>query len=127
MKALTTSPMTEAQARQLGKLIARARERKGWSFRQLAGESGFGPAWILKLERGDYTSPPPERLARLAEMLDIDPERMNRITRGHVAAGLPAVRTYFRAKFDLSESDIGQIEDLLTELREEHGGDSARH
>lgn len=115
--------MTEAQARQLGKFITRARERKGWSIRQVAREIGADPAWILKVERGDYASPAPELLARVAEVLDIDAERMDRITRGHVSGNLPEVRTYFRAKFaDLSDEDIGQIEALVADLQEEHGG-----
>ncbi len=125
MNALTTSLMTEAQARQLGKLIARTRERKGWSFRQLAAESEIPLTWIVKLERGDFASPAPERLARLAEVLDIDPERIDRITRGAVSGSLPEVRTYFRSKYELSDAAIGQIEDLLTELREEDGGSGA--
>jgi len=120
--------MTEAQARQLGKLIARARERKGLSFRQVAGEIGADPAWMLKLERGDYASPAPERLGRLAEVLDIDAERIDRITRGHLSRNLPGMRTYFRATLgDLSDGDISQIEEFVAELREEHGGDDARH
>lgn len=118
--------MTEAQARQLGKLIARARERKGWSFRQVAGEIGADPAWMLKLERGDYASPAPERLGRLAEVLDIDPERIDQISRGHLSGSLPEVRTYFRSKYDLPDAAIGQIEELVAELRDEHGGDGAR-
>jgi transcriptional regulator with XRE-family HTH domain len=117
--------MTESQARQLGKLIARARERKEWSFRQLAGEIGADPAWVVRLEQGKFASPGPERLARIAELLDIDPERMDRISHGHVSGSLPEVRTYFRAKFDLPDTAIGQIEDLLTELRDEYGGDGA--
>lgn len=114
--------MTEAQARQLGKLIARTRERKGWSFRQLASESEIPLTWILKLERGDFASPAPERLGRLAEVLDIDVERIDRISRGYLSGSLPEVRTYFRSKYDLSDAAIGRIEDLVAELREEHGG-----
>ena len=118
--------MTKAQARQLGKLITRTREGKGWAIRQVAREIGADPAWILKVERGDYASPAPELLARVAEVLDIDAERMDRITRGHVSGNLPEVRTYFRAKYDMSDTAIGRIEDLVAELQEEHGGKRAR-
>jgi transcriptional regulator with XRE-family HTH domain len=119
--------MTEAQARQLGTLIARTRERKGWSYRQLAAESDIPQTWIVNLERGVYASPAPERLARLAEALDIDPERIDRITRGYLSGSLPQVRTYFRSKYaDLSDADIGKIESLLDELHDEHGGKRAK-
>jgi transcriptional regulator with XRE-family HTH domain len=116
--------MTEAQAKQLGKLITRMREGRNWSLRQLAREIGADPAWVLKLERGDYTAPAPERLVRIVEALDIDPERIDRITRGHLSRNLPEMRTYFRAKAaDLSEGDITRIEKLVNKLRREHGGD----
>lgn len=115
--------MTKAQAQQLGKLIARTRERKELTYRHLAGEIGADPSWIVKVERGEFASPAPERLFRLAEVLDIDPERIDRITRGAVSASLPEVRTYFRSKFDdLSDDDIGQIENLLAELHKKPGG-----
>jgi hypothetical protein len=61
----------------------------------------------------------------LAEVLDIDPERIDQISRGHLSGNLPEVRTYFRSKYDLSDDAIGQIEKLVTELRDEHGGDGA--
>jgi transcriptional regulator with XRE-family HTH domain len=118
--------MTEAQARQLGKLIARTRERRGWSFRQLSAESDIPRTWIVNLERGAFASPAPERLARLAEVLDIDPERIDQITRGHLSANLPEVRTYFRSKFDLSDADIEKVEALLDELHDESGGGRAK-
>lgn len=117
--------MTRSQAQQLGKLIARARERKQLTYRQLGAEIGADPAWIVRLEQGGYLTPGPERLFRLAEVLDIDPERIDRITRGAVSGSLPAVRTYFRSKFDLSDDAIGQIEDLVEELQSEEGGADA--
>lgn len=117
--------MTKAQAQQLGKLIARTRERRKVTYRHLAGEIGADPTWIVRLEQGAFASPAPERLFRLAEVLDIDPERIDRITRGAVSGSLPEVRTYFRSKFDLSDDGIGKIENLLAELRDEQGGKGA--
>jgi transcriptional regulator with XRE-family HTH domain len=115
--------MTKAQAKQLGTLITRTRERAGKSIRQVAREIDADPSWVLKVERGNAVSPAPELLARLAEALDIDLERIDRITRGHVSGGMPAMRTYFRAAFtDFSDEDIGQIEALVSELRAAHGG-----
>lgn len=116
--------MTEAQAKQLGKLITRSREGRDWSLRHLAREIGADVAWLHKLERGGYTAPAPDRLVRIIEALDIDPERIDRITRGHLSRNLPGMRTYFRATAaDLSDGDIARIEKLVNKLRREHGGD----
>lgn len=116
--------MTEAQAKQLGTLITRARERKGWSIRELAREVGADPAWVLKLERGKARSPEPEPLTRLAGALGIEMKRIDRITGRHVSKSLPEMRTYFRGAFnDLSDGDIDRIETLVAKLRREHGSD----
>lgn len=50
-------------------------------------------------------------------MLDIEPARLDRISRGSVSAGLPGMRTYFRAKYDLSPAQIEQVERYIKRLR----------
>lgn len=102
--------MTPAQARQLGTLMARARRAKRLSLRELEGQLGIPRTWLSHLEQGDSLSVPPDRLARLAEALDIEPARIDRITKGTVAQSLPAVRTYFRAKYGLTPEQSAQIE-----------------
>jgi transcriptional regulator with XRE-family HTH domain len=115
--------MTEAQAKQLGTLIANSRRRKRLSYRALAQLAGVAYVWIARLERGEFRNPAGERLTRLAEVLEIDLERIDRVTRGHVSDSLPGVRTYFRAKYDLPPDAIGRVERLVDRLRKEHGGD----
>ncbi len=41
-------------------------------------------------------------------MLDIPPERIDRITRGQVSSDLPAIRTYFRTKYQLDPQEISR-------------------
>lgn len=119
--------MTEHQARQLGRLIAQARKGKGYSLRALSEVTGYPFGWLARLEHGDYQQPAPDRLARLAEALDIPPERLDRITRGHVSQALPGVRTYLRTKYELTPDQITQIEALVATLRCESGkGDEHR-
>lgn len=105
--------MTAAQAKALGGLIAKARVRKGLSHRALATQLGVAYGWLAELEAGRYLDPAPGRLARLAEALDIEPSRIDRITKGSVADSLPEVRTYFRAKYGLAAEDVKQIERYL--------------
>jgi transcriptional regulator with XRE-family HTH domain len=101
-------------------MIATARRNKGWSGRQLSTATGLTHTWLLKLERGEYLSPAPDRLARLAEALGIDGERIDRVTHGHVSTSLPGVRTYFRTKYDLSQEEIDQIEDTVNQIQRNH-------
>lgn len=109
--------MTPSQAKQLGTVVARARARKGLSLRELATELGVATAWIGFLEQGRYVDPAPDRLARIAEVLDIEPGRIDRLTKGAMTAGLPAPRAYFRAKYDLSAEQAEQVERYIERLR----------
>lgn len=109
--------MTPNQAKRLGTLIAKARARKGISLRDLATEVGVHSSWIGFLEQGRFIDPAPDRLARLAEALDIEPSRIDRIAKGAVAEGLPGIRTYFRAKYDLTPEQVDQIERYVKRLR----------
>lgn len=109
--------MTAAQARQLGAVIAKARARQGVSVRVLAARLGVNASWITHLEAGRFLDPAPDRLAAVAEALDIDSARMDRITRGAVSEGLPALGTYFRAKYDLTPAQIERVERYVKRLR----------
>ena len=109
--------MTSSQAKQLGVVIARARMKRGLSIRELATQLDVHASWVGFLEQGRYVDPAPDRLARIAELLDIDSARMDRLTRGAVAEGLPELGTYFRAKYDLTPEQIEQVERYVRRLR----------
>ncbi len=109
--------MTNAQAKQLGTLIARARLRQNRSLRELAAALGVHSSWLGFLEQGRFLDPAPDRLARLAQALDIAPGRIDRITKGAVSEGLPDMRTYFRAKYDLTPEQAAQVERYVERLR----------
>ena len=101
--------LTPAKAKELGRLVAKARAKKGLSTRNLAVELGISNVWITKLEAGAFVDPSPALLAKLAEALDIEPSRIDRLMPGAVADSLPGMRTYFRAKYDLSPEQIARI------------------
>lgn len=109
--------MTEIQARQLGRVFQRARQKQGLSLRAIEEQTGISFAWVSRLETGDFTAPAPERLTRLAELLDLDPERIDRLSRGQVSAALPEMRTYLRTKYELSPDQITQIEAVVERVR----------
>lgn len=117
--------MTPKQAVQLGRTIAAARIKRGLSYRQLEDVSGMPTTWLFKLERGQMVNPDPSRLARLAEELNIPPERINRLTSNQVSEALPGMRTYFRAKYDLTQAEIDDIERYVQKIRRNGGRDAA--
>lgn len=112
--------MNDTQATRLGRLLAEARHRHGLSLRAVAAEAGIAHLWLSRVEQGVFNQPAAERITRVAEVLAIDPERINRITKGHVSGSLPGVRTYFRAKYDLSQEDIDKIEHTVNQLQRNH-------
>ena len=112
--------MTKEQARQVGRMIATARKRKGWSLRRLSVETDISHPWLFKLEQGGNTTPTPEWLIRVTDVLGIDPDRINRIVNAHMAEHLPSVRTYFRAKYDLTPEEIAEIERTIQDLQHKH-------
>lgn len=109
--------MTDVQARELGRLIKQARRSRKLSLRALDELTGASYGWLARLERGQMLAPAPSKLTRVAEALDIAPERIDRITRGQVSRDLPPIRTYFRAKYKLTPQEITKIEEVFDQIR----------
>jgi transcriptional regulator with XRE-family HTH domain len=104
--------LTTTQAQRLGALIAKARLQKDIPQTTLATQLGVAAGWMAGLEQGRFLDPSNERLMRIAEALDIPPKRIERIT-----GSLPEMRTYFRAKYDLSPEQIDRIEHYIARLQ----------
>jgi transcriptional regulator with XRE-family HTH domain len=109
--------MTEVQARELGRLFKQARRKMKLSLRRLDELSGVSYGWLMRLERGQMVTPAPSKLTTVAKVLGIPPERIDLITRGQVSRDLPTIRTYFRAKYQLTPEEIRQIEELFDRIR----------
>lgn len=109
--------MTTRQAIQLGRLIAKARAKRGLSTRALAARSGLSLAWLGEIEVGKYLDPAPDRLARLAEALDIEPARIDRVVQGAMTEGLPEPRVYFRAKLAMTSDETEQVMRYIERMR----------
>lgn len=112
--------MTKEQARLIGRMLATARRKKGWSLRRLAYETGMSHVWLLKVERGESLNPPAGRLILVADVLDVDPERIERVARGQITDSLPSVRAYFRAKYELTPDEIAEIERTVNDIQGKH-------
>lgn len=109
--------MTESQAQKLGKLVATQRASAGLSVRELAHRLGVARGWVSGVENGRFLDPGAEKLAQLAEVLDIDPADIDRIVQGAMTYGLPQPRAYFRAKYDLTRDEADQVVRYIERLR----------
>lgn len=83
----------------LGKLIARERARQGLSLETLGNAAGGNRSTIMRLERGKFGRPDPEKLERIARALDLDAGDLFALA-GYVPSdGLPNFGPYLEAKF----------------------------
>lgn len=112
--------MTEEEARQLGRLVKQARRSHHLTLRQLDGLTGVSYTWLGRLEGGQMLAPAPSKLTKVAQVLDLPPERIDVITRGQVSRDLPPIRTYFRTKYKLTSQEISRIEDVFDQIRRNH-------
>jgi transcriptional regulator with XRE-family HTH domain len=112
--------MTEAQALRLGQLVLRARTRRGWSLATLQEQTGIDISWLNRVERGLYLQPAPERLAKLAEVLGIDPVAIDRASENHLSQSLPSVRTYFRSTAQATPKQLDEIEAAIADIQSKH-------
>lgn len=110
--------MTKEEARELGKIVKRARRNRKLTLRAVGEASKVSYTWLGRLERGEMAAPAPSKLRRLADALSIAPEQIDRIVR--VSGDLPSIRTYLRTKYHLSSEEITKIEDVFDRVRREH-------
>lgn len=118
--------MNEAKAKKLGQLVHASRIARGLSLRSAAEACEVNHSWLTQLEEGRYTDPAPDRLARLAEVLEIDPIDIDALTGGALASSLPDVRTYFRAKDKLTPEQLDEVEKTMKRLRSKYARQAAK-
>ena len=75
--------MTEGPGAELGRTLRSAREISGKSLKAVAEPAGISPAYLMKLERGDVTSPSPHILHRLARRARSRVHRLDALGRVH--------------------------------------------
>jgi HTH-type transcriptional regulator, competence development regulator len=63
--------MTDGSGTELGPTLRSARELSGKSLKAVAEPAGISAAYLMKLERGEVTSPSPHVLHRLARELGV--------------------------------------------------------
>lgn len=111
--------MSKPQSKALGKLIQRERAKAKLTQRGLAERAGVTHPTILRLERGEFGRPDPEKLQRIAHALDLGAGDFFALA-GYIHADhLPSLDPYLRAMFedDLSAKDRKDIERYVEQKR----------
>jgi transcriptional regulator with XRE-family HTH domain len=113
--------MSQAQLKELGRLVHRERVKAKWTQRGLADKAGVTHPTILRLERGDFNRPDPEKLQRIANALDVGAGDFFALAGYMHPDHLPSLGQYLRTKFegDLSAKDRKEIERYVEQKRAE--------
>ncbi|MGH8902640.1 MAG: helix-turn-helix domain-containing protein [Egibacteraceae bacterium] len=104
----------------LGEFIRRAREKRNISVRRLAEELHMHHSYIARVEAGVFKQPPPEKLQRIAQCLELDYDDLCALA-GYQAPGLPALLPYLRAKYKMSDAHARYISECFDSFRDQHG------
>lgn len=106
----------------LGSLIKEKRQAAGLRQDELAHELDLSAAYMSHLERGDYRSPKPQVLMRIAKRLDVNLADLYAITGCMLPADLPDFSAYLHAKHpDWPEPVIDQLTSYYDFQKQTHG------
>lgn len=104
-------------AEELGRAVRQAREHKSATLRGVAEQTGLGHEWIAKLEQGLIAKPDPKKLQKLASALDVELEDFYALAGYLAPSGLPELKPYLRAKYDLPEPAAAELDDYLRRMQ----------
>jgi transcriptional regulator with XRE-family HTH domain len=102
---------------ELGQALKAARHRAGLTVRDVAAKAGMTPATVSRIETGQIEAPRPAHLRRLATALDLELEDLYGLAGYLMPEGLPELRPYLRAKYDLPTKALDQIDEYFQALR----------
>lgn len=116
--------MSPRDLTQLGQFIAQHRKQAGFSQEALAAEAKVADTTILRLERGEFARPDPEKLERIARALGFDAEDLFALA-GYVApGGLPTFGPYLRTKGELPEEAQQKLLTYYEQIKQEYAEDA---
>lgn len=117
--------MTLEQAELFGAYVRAKREDHGLSIQSLATLTRVDWTTIRRIEQGKFLAPGPDKLKRIAKVLDIPSHDLFALAQYLDADELPTPKPYLRAKFpDLPAEAVDEADRYLAELMREHGVDS---
>lgn len=105
----------------LASFVRARRESLGLSQVQLAERSGLHHSYWSYLEAGRFARPSPEQLNIIARTLKVPLEDLYNLVGYQLPEGLPSLRPYLRAKYDLPPEAIAELERYFDFLRQQYG------
>jgi transcriptional regulator with XRE-family HTH domain len=116
--------MNKEQAKRLGRWLRAKRQEAGLSTIQLGKQAGMSDATIGRIERGAFQAPAPDKLARIAEALDIELADVYAMAEYAVPAGLPSFQPYLRRKYrDMPAKAVQELDQAFAQIAKKHGYD----
>lgn len=100
--------VTEKDAKKLGTTLKAVRDMLGRSLKAVAEPAGISVAYLVKLEKGEVTTPSPHVLHRLAEALGVEYVELMRLA-GYVVPEVDGPRSNALAQA-LSSQDLTEEE-----------------
>ena len=114
--------MDTDQAKAFGALIRRRRIERGISTHELGRLVGTKNSTIIRIEQGAFAAPRPDKLARIAAVLDMSLADVYAPAGYLVPDDLPSFGAYLLAKYrELPEAALAQLNGLFEELVTRHG------
>lgn len=121
-KRSTSTNVEPDQAKRLGQTLRTRREALGLSQRQLAAEAGVNDATIVRIERGAFGAPAPDKLSRIAEALEMRLADVFALADYVVPADLPSFQPYLRSRYrDLPDEAIEDLDRAFSRIVKKHG------
>lgn len=111
----------------LGQHVRQTRQARGLGLRETARAARVDATWLSRVEQGVYQSPDPRLLMNVARALAIDVEDLYAAAGLTTGSGLPGFSPYLRAKYDLPDDAVAQLEahfKLLNDKYQSKGDDN---
>src|SRR5689334_17171324 len=109
---------------ELGRRIREQREALGLSARELARRTGMNDKTVVRIEQGLFASPGPDKLARIADVLDLSLADLYALADYTVPDELPAFRPYLRSRYgDLPSEAQDDLAKAFERVIRKHGYD----
>jgi transcriptional regulator with XRE-family HTH domain len=98
-------------------ILRKRREALGLTVRQVSNASNVPHTTVARIERGEFSAPRPDKLARVAAALELSPVELFAQAGYFSPDALPDFATYLSAKYpDLSALAVAKLQQQLEEL-----------
>ncbi len=104
----------------LGRFVRQARERMGFSFRDLAAITGISRPTLQRLELDQLSNPSPTLLHHVAEALELNSDDLFAFAGYRPSEQLPSLAPYLRAKYRLPPHAVAEAHAALQGILEKY-------